>query len=375
MTAPHPALLERFRNDQFQPATFLERGVSVPFTTPVLMGSRIRPAPAEAFLEIVIPNPSGGRGFYVVPWLAMPEICSPTLHDRWIWQRLQEQPAVSPSVVREIGREAALQGLAGRGAARAAEKHGAEERGLRLRSNYLLLLALIRRTENSDEANTPPETDLPSALEHRARRALARAARRLETSAEQVAGGLETLAGVFGSIGMADDPNPSRLRRLLRDLAGLAEELHCLLRTAAEGTVPSGYLLILEAARLTLACADVAMADIDALLRDPLKLLAAWRENAQEMARRATRPDWLLDGWEVLCAMWRDSPTGLHEAASWEMAMLAPVMPREVEHWFGLREDWDRPTRLRRNVRALEEWRTGRTLDLMARNERLRALA
>jgi hypothetical protein len=57
------------------------------------------------------------------------------------------------------------------------------------------------------------------------------------------------------------------------------------------------------------------------------------------------------------------------------MALLAPVMPREVEEWVGLTEDWDRPTRLRRIVRANEDWRSGRLLEIVARNERIRARA
>ncbi len=35
--------LERFGVAAYQPATFLDRGVTVPFTTPFLLGARIRP--------------------------------------------------------------------------------------------------------------------------------------------------------------------------------------------------------------------------------------------------------------------------------------------------------------------------------------------
>ena len=73
-------------------------------------------------------------------------------------------------------------------------------------------------------------------------------------------------------------------------------------------------------------------------------------------------------------AHWIADP-GLRAAVLWEMAMLAPVMPREVEEWLGMAEDWDRPTRLRRMVRANEDWRSGRMFDIVARNERLRARA
>ena len=95
MTAIRHDLLERFGTAAYQPATFLDRGVTVPFTTPFLLGARIRPTETRSGLELVISNPAGGRGFYIVPWAAMPEVCSPTLHDRRLWQRLEgpHQPA------------------------------------------------------------------------------------------------------------------------------------------------------------------------------------------------------------------------------------------------------------------------------------------
>ncbi len=111
--------LERFGTAACQPATFLERGVTVPFATPFLLGARIRPTDTRSGLEVVIGNPSGERGFYIVPWGALPEVCAPTLHDRRIWQRLSDQTAIAPSLIRETARAVAAQGLAGRAAAAA----------------------------------------------------------------------------------------------------------------------------------------------------------------------------------------------------------------------------------------------------------------
>ncbi|MBU6498939.1 MAG: hypothetical protein KGQ40_10460, partial [Rhodospirillales bacterium] len=53
--------------ESFLPSTFLERGVAVPFTTPQLAGARARPG-TRVPLELVVPNPSGGRGHYILPW-------------------------------------------------------------------------------------------------------------------------------------------------------------------------------------------------------------------------------------------------------------------------------------------------------------------
>ncbi len=47
--------LEEFRSDNgFLPTTFLERGVAVPFTTPLLAGSRTRPGERNQ-LELIVP--------------------------------------------------------------------------------------------------------------------------------------------------------------------------------------------------------------------------------------------------------------------------------------------------------------------------------
>jgi hypothetical protein len=87
--------------------------------------------------------------------------------------------------------------------------------------------------------------------------------------------------------------------------------------------------------------------------------------------------DWLLDGWSLICGMWREARPADRLAVSWEMAMLVPVLPREAEAWCGVKADWDSPRQVgkRRSVRAMEDWRTGTLHDLIARNERLRARA
>ncbi|MEO3470753.1 hypothetical protein AAFN86_02720 [Roseomonas sp. CAU 1739] len=366
-------ILERFGTAAYQPATFLARGVTVPFTTPFLLGARIRPTDTRSGLEVVITNPSGGRGYYIVPWGALPEVCSPTLHDRRLWQRLSDQTAVAPSLVRETARAVAAEGLAGRAAAAAVAQARSEEGAARMRANFLLLLDLIRRSETRDEAAVPPQRDTPANIEIRARRAVARYAPRLGVSAEIIAAWLESIAAAFAGIGVPGDGAASRMRALAQRLIAMVQEIELWIAHSADPKEQHAAMLVVDAARLTLGCAGAAFKDLDGLLSDTPTLLRAWREDSTDLGRRAARPDWLLDGWQVICELWRDADPGLRGGALWEMAMLAPVMPREVEEWFGIEEDWERPTRLRRVVRANEDWRSGRMLDIVARNERLRA--
>jgi hypothetical protein len=269
----------------------------------------------------------------------------------------------------------AAEGLAGREAAAAVAQARGEETAARMRANFLLLLDLIRRTETRDEAAVAPQMDSPANVEQRARRAVARFAPRLGVSAEIIAAWLESIAGAFCGVGVPGDPALSRTRALAQRLKTLTEEIELWVAQTPDPGEQHAATLVTDAARLTLSCAEIAFRDLDGLLSDTPTLLRAWREDSSGVGRRATRPDWLLDGWQVITELWRDADPGLRQGALWEMALLAPVMPREVEQWLGIQEDWDRPTRMRRVVRANEDWRSGRMLDIVARNERIRARA
>ena len=54
-------------NTKYWPATFEERGVVVPFTTPMLAFARAR-SDGNSGLEIIVPGLSGGSGVYIIGW-------------------------------------------------------------------------------------------------------------------------------------------------------------------------------------------------------------------------------------------------------------------------------------------------------------------
>ena len=76
----------------YRPATFLERGVAVPFTTPLLTGARARPG-ARSKVELVVRNPSGGRGYYIVPMCQRPRAVPPTVHDSRLNRLISSLPS------------------------------------------------------------------------------------------------------------------------------------------------------------------------------------------------------------------------------------------------------------------------------------------
>ena len=91
----------------YHPATFLERGVAIPFTTPLLFGTRARPSERHGS-ELIIPNPSGGRGVYVLSWAAIAQLCQPTLHDQIFNEHIAALVAVTPASIRRVAREIRL---------------------------------------------------------------------------------------------------------------------------------------------------------------------------------------------------------------------------------------------------------------------------
>src|SRR5207253_8622990 len=92
-------------------------GVAVPFTTPLLTGARARPA-QRGRAELIVPNPSGGRGVYVLPWSGVRELCRPTVHDTRLNEMVAALPSVTPSAIRAAARQIAAQGQIGRASCR-----------------------------------------------------------------------------------------------------------------------------------------------------------------------------------------------------------------------------------------------------------------
>ena len=139
-TAAFPA------SDSHHPATFELRGAAVPFTTPMLAGARVRLSKRTG-TELVVPNPSGSRGIYVVLWAGVRDLCNPTVHDRRLIEYISRLPQIDPAAVRKSGLEVALEGYAGRGAVAAAEAARESDDAHRLLAHFRLLAELIEQVE------------------------------------------------------------------------------------------------------------------------------------------------------------------------------------------------------------------------------------
>lgn len=371
--------LERFAAGQYKPATFLERGVTLPFTTPQLLGGRIRPAERQG-AELILANPAGVEGVYILPWAALPDICSPTLHDRALWAKVAQLPMLTPRSVRQAALAVAAQGFAGRAAARAAETAEIEAKRGRVLVHYQLLLELVRQGEPAGDNPLPPDLDTPANVQRRSHLVLRRLKAGATVSPTTAVEALEELAEAYESCGLRRDPTGARLPRMAAAIARLAEDIAGWGDADGQQERVAARLLV-QAAGVTLRCTRMALDLAHAPLEDLWSLLHRWRVAPETVTALLARPEWALDGWDLICALWTGAEPGARGAALFEMAGLLPVIPAEVRGWAGFDAGADQSDalagarRLRRSVQLNQDWMTGRMLDATLRNEGLRAIA
>jgi hypothetical protein len=359
----------------YHPTSFLERGVSVPFTTPLLAGTRARPAEKQG-LELVIPNPAGGRGVYIMAWTGIPSLCCPTLHDRQLNERIAKLTTVTPSTIRRVSREVAAEGLAGAEATDAARQSAEHDKGDRLVANYLLLMALISQVEGALPPGKSVGTPDKAEVQQRAQLAVNIVAPRLGRSVNWVAAALEAIADAMASVGVNSSSTTSRVPCLVRMLKQCSTEVANWSCAQLSDDQASYAEMICTVADVTLALADNTLSQARTLGNDVVGLLRSWAVDQDRIVRLAGRPEWLLDGWEQICLLWSlAQDDAARRAALFEMVQLVPVLPREARDWTDLVLQADIPIRGRRLIPLNEDWQTGLTVfEMIARNEHIRAL-
>jgi hypothetical protein len=381
IAAPYPAACQSSNEmsesglpplQPYLPTTFLERGVAVPFTTPQLFGARTRPGRVRG-IELIVPNPSGGRGVYVLDWTRARDFFHPTVHDRRLVAEVTKLSHITPRAIRQVANQVAAEGMAGEQAMHAAIAAIAAEKDAMLAGNYVLLMALV------DQLGLQPEADgggnSPAALERVAQRAVANIAADMGQSKTWVAETLEALTGVLRDVGLRSQCGTARVRRVLALLQNVRDEIRAWCATAANGPLAAYGEMIGSVASLTIKLTTGMLQDIDMMTDSTVDLLAAWAKDSQRITRAAVRPEWLVDGWEPICLLWRQATNpAAQRAAMAEIAVLVPVLPKEAFDWAGMIFDDDQILRFRRLVPLNEDWRTGATVfELIARNEALRA--
>ncbi len=361
----------------YHPTTFLERGVAVPFTTPRLGGTRARPADKTG-IELVVPNLSGGRGVYVMPWTSLSALCRPTLHDVVFSQRIAAMTNVTPATIRRIARQVGAEGLAGEEAMEATKVATDADNHDLIVTNYRLLMALVEQIGRrfSPECLAEPGAD-PLDAPARARLAIDWISPRLGQSPAWTANALEELADVMAPVGdgtVGATGRSVRLTDMLRTVRANVWEWSGIQRHEDQAAYARMFCAVAD---VTLSLAGTTLARAQALPATMIDLLRSWAVDRESVIQLVGRPDWLLDGWEQICLVWNNAnEDSARRAALAEIATLVPILPKEVTDWCSISYQVDGLARFRRLVDRNEDWFTGaRVFDLIARNEHFRAIA
>ena len=352
------------------PQSFEERGVVVPFTTPGLAGGRVRTG-NRGRRELVLPNPSGGRGIYVVAWDDRRSICRPTLHDMWLGNQIAALALVSPASIRFLARQAALHGLVGKDAeAAAALASGAEANNIKLSKQYVL--REICRYVPSLRVDWPFDCVDTNALRENYDSALLQLASVLGVSVDLVTEAIDDLAHAVSATGVA---GTSPLLLTIKSIITLRNETAEWARNNRDNSMVSAAIVACLA-EVTISLAEDALAEIQPLLVDPLRLLLASIRAPTMIRRRVDRAEWLLDGWGHICALWRLAKSAdARRVRLDEIVYIVPPIPREGEPLkeFLAAADLEDILRYERVDKAIESWRSGMdSFDLIARNEAVR---
>lgn len=349
-----PPLIPR---SKWQPATFLERGVTVPFTTPAIAMARLRPSDTGN-PELIVANPSGADGSYVFPLRALPDFTTPSVHDRLLFDILIELPVITPSEIRSAARRAAATGAAGRGVAKSAKAAAIREEQEQLLTNLLLITQLLRqagfttvdwrRLDMSDRATRAMT-----------RQYLTQYEQRLGMKPDAMLALVEELCPLLAPVGVSGGAFEAMHETTVKRLRALAASLRQWSKGEAVDQA-KGVELIAACTDFTLHKAQEALDRVRLHTENMVNLLHKWRRNDKKLRHELSLADWLLDGWVEIAALWEastDDDRETQRAVLGRIELLVPVLPKEALADSGSEEAPHRQLTQRRWVRLNEDWR------------------
>jgi hypothetical protein len=359
--------------NQFQPSTFEERGISVPFTTPLLAHSRVRKNYRD-MLELCVPQFSGVEGQYVIPWSAVCEMTEPTLHDRLLFEYVEEHDVRTPHQMRMATLSVASSGFGGPEVAEAAAKAIAVDEEAKAVNHVALILRVLQETGKSAVMDLH-EVASTDRQEH-VRAALFRVASDLGIPPEVLDKRISELALMTYAVGTPWSPVRGRLRALLHDLEQFRDALRkwgtAQVHEAGEKAVFSA-----EVAEFTLSNCAGPMKGLNALLKTPFGVVVAWEKIKAEPERLTHRLSWMLDGWDMIVEGWGICANdGERIVAAEQMVPVLPLIPRKELEAAQTEQVNGMIKKSRRWVRLNQNWATGELdLDMIHRIEAVKARA
>lgn len=347
----------------------------MPFTTPKLAGARVR-ASRRTGIELVVPNPSGSDGVYILHWPGVRALCRPTVHDTMLFRRLSRVPVINPVHVREAALEVALEGHAGRDVLAAAETAIAHDRSQHLLAHFLLLTGFVAQIDPDGQTGST-SSEQAADIERRASAALHRIAPSLGRTGAQLAFHLAAIGALFAPAGIAAADRDARIPRLLIRLEDTLADLSEWLATDPDNDIGGLGRAITVAMRRACDSGEAVLTATRSAATDPLAVLKQWIADEAVVQATAMRCEWLLDGWERVALLWLSAnPLVSRRVALLEMAPLIPVLPREVMAWTDTQIHADAMRQVCRVTSREDGWRTGGSaFALIERNEKLLAMS
>ncbi|MDE1148940.1 MAG: hypothetical protein PW843_20430 [Azospirillaceae bacterium] len=310
------------------PGTFVDRGIAIPFTTPMLSQARMRPT-RQGDPEFLVQGFKGGRELYIMPWRSLPAVMTVTLHDRLLYDALLAVDRHTPEAVRGAVLMVQSTGVAGGDASTAAERALALDQGYQALTQFTLVTELLRLAR-MDPGDLLATGMTGSESRRLVRAALTQLAQRVGLPPDEMVTRVDALSTVAAPLGLPQCGQLGRLRVQVTELETLVKVLAQWARSdlsevarLAEfvGTAAQATLAL---ARDRVARADTRCRDLAAIARDFPAMRAAVAEEVERLA-------WLLDGWPFLGRLWdsvSDRPQEAQQSTMGEMFRLVPLVPK-----------------------------------------------
>jgi hypothetical protein len=338
---------------KFLPSTFEERGIAVPFTTPLLSHSRVRKN-YRGQLELSIPNFAGVDGNYIMPWKAVCDLVEPTLHDKLLFEHVIENKVTTPHAMRLAALSVATTGIAGPEVAQSAKKAIALDEESRALHQVILILRLLEET-NKGSAIDLREIGSVDRQDY-VRKSLARVSSELGMPTDALDDRITELTRMTYPVGAEWNPVEGRLRVQVRALSQFRDSIRTWgcdqVNDAGDRAVFSS-----EVADLTLATSSNLLRSFNEVIQSPFNIVSMWQKSTPELERVASRLLWLLDGWDIIVQWWETCKDENERIATAEqMTPVLPLIPtNELEmsaretangliekghRWVKLNQDW-----------------------------------
>lgn len=346
------------RAETLRPATFGERGMSIPFNTPGLRLARFRTIDGRE--ECVIRNFANPRSVYIVPWSALGRTFTLSMHDRLLHQEISGTEVKEPIRLRGLILATARTGMAGIAAAERAERLLAADRAGEVMAHYQLLGHLLAEHGLAAAGLTAPVD-----MAKRIHIAMRDAACAMGMTPKQVMASLERSATIVAATGFPAAAGSGRYRRLTDRLRRFTVEMAQIIQMLGDTEAGIAARHTADAASRARIHAERRLAQSDRMVEQHFRRLMKNAHGEHEKhAGIASRVSWLIDEWEMLIDRW-DGTAGLGIAAQAraiaEIGELLPILPLSEDG--GTRNTAHDPQTQRRVqrrwVRSNADWRTG----------------